>query len=113
MQLPGGVRKERNELGETSLPKHLLGVYTKTQVADAEKTHCEPTSSVHTEGITLNISLIAKEFLGLSTAPSLWHHAVQLPMVCRVVNNGNNTPHQPGSQMGVVGGQGKKEENTS
>lgn len=49
MRLPGGVRKESSELGETPSPKHFLGADKAAQVPEAEETHCEPASSVQKE----------------------------------------------------------------
>jgi len=50
------------------------------------------------EGMKLNISLISQGFLGLSRTTSLWHCTVQLPMVCRAINNETNTARQGRSQ---------------
>lgn len=43
------MRKESSELRAMPLPEHSLGLDKKTQVADAEETHCEPASSVQKE----------------------------------------------------------------
>jgi len=96
------VRKESSELREVPSPKHLLAAPAKTWLEEAEETDREPTRGVQKEAergdeaeqMSLNKSLISQGFPGLSRTTSLWHCTVQLPMVCRIINNETNTGWQ-------------------